>query len=256
MLRTAPTIEPDSHVGQDVAMSNPPTRVRPMRTDTPYLPYARLARHMGGLALLALLVACASLRPPATPDATRAPDLVELTTLDTSLVLDVRYATSNNFMHRPMYAQPRAFLQRPAAEALKRANAKLHESGFGIVVYDGYRPWRVTKAFWDQVPADLKRFVADPAKGSKHNRGCAADIGLVDLATGRQVPMPSDYDEMTERAYPDYTGGTPEQRANRDRLRAAMEAEGFAVYPYEWWHYDYKDWAAYPVLDVPFEQLR
>jgi D-alanyl-D-alanine dipeptidase len=205
--------------------------------------------------LCPLLAACAS-RPPATPEATRAPELVELSKLDSSLALDVRYASANNFMQRPMYAQARAFLQRPAAQALVRVNARLRADGYGLLIYDGYRPWRVTKAFWDQVPDHLKRFVADPAKGSKHNRGCAVDLSLIDLATGAPVAMPSDYDEMTERAYPDYTGGTPAQRAARDRLRASMEAEGFSVYTYEWWHFDYKDWPLYPILDVPFERIR
>lgn len=210
-------------------------------------------RHIA-LLLCLLLAACAS-HPPSTPQATRAPELVELSKLDPTLALDVRYASANNFMRRPMYAQARAFLQRPAALALLRANARLRADGLGLVIYDGYRPWRVTKAFWDQVPTDLKRFVADPAKGSKHNRGCAVDLSLIDLASGTAVAMPSDYDEMTERAYPDYAGGTPAQRAARDRLRAAMEAEGFTVYTYEWWHFDYKDWPLYPILDVPFEQI-
>src|SRR6185295_16232245 len=144
---------------------------------------------------------------------------------------------------------------RPAAEALVRAHRALAAEGYGIVVFDGYRPWSVTKLFWDVTPADKKEFVADPSQGSRHNRGCAVDLSLYDLATGREVEMPSGYDEMTERAYPDYAGGPAEARARRGILRAAMEAQGFTVYSSEWWHYDYKDWAQYPILDVPFSRL-
>jgi len=180
---------------------------------------------------------------------------VEIVTLEPGLHLDIRYATAHNFVGRPVYAEARAFLQRPAAEALVRAHRALAAEGYGIVVFDGYRPWSVTKLFWDVTPADKKEFVADPSQGSRHNRGCAVDLSLYDLATGREVEMPSGYDEMTERAYPDYAGGPAEARARRGILRAAMEAQGFTVYSSEWWHYDYKDWAQYPILDVPFSRL-
>ncbi len=118
------------------------------------------------------------------------------------------------------------------------------------------RPWAITKLFWDITPADKKQFVADPKKGSKHNRGCAVDLTLFDLKTGREVEMPGVYDEMSERSYPDYTGGTPESRKLRDLLRAAMEQEGFAVYEFEWWHFDYEDWQQYPILNIPFSGIR
>ena len=154
-----------------------------------------------------------------------------------------------------MYTQARAFLQRPAAEALVRAHRALRSRGYGILVFDGYRPWRVTKLFWDVTPPKKREFVADPAKGSKHNRGCAVDLSMYDLATGREVEMPSAYDEMSERAYPDYTGGTAAARERRDLLRAAMEKEGFTVEPNEWWHFNYRDWAAYPILDIPFSEI-
>jgi D-alanyl-D-alanine dipeptidase len=125
-----------------------------------------------------------------------------------------------------------------------------------VLVFDGYRPWSVTKLFWDLTPPAKREFVADPRKGSKHNRGCAVDMSLYDLATGREVEMPSAYDEMSPRAYPDYSGGTPDQRARRDLLRSAMEREGFTVEPNEWWHFNYKDWRLYPILDVPFAEIR
>jgi D-alanyl-D-alanine dipeptidase len=194
--------------------------------------------------------------PPRETGAFRKPDLVELVKLDRTIKLDIRYATSNNFLGRPVYKEARAFLQRPAAEALMRANKALRKKGYGLMVHDGYRPWSVTKAFWDATPADKKEFVADPSEGSRHNRGCAVDLSLFHLKTGEVVAMPSGYDEMTERSHINYTGGTEEQRRLRDLLRNAMEAEGFAVYEPEWWHYDYKDWKEYPILNIDFSGIR
>jgi D-alanyl-D-alanine dipeptidase len=193
--------------------------------------------------------------PPKEEGTFREPDLVELTKLDNSVKLDVRYATPNNFAGRAVYAEARAFLQRPAAEALVRASRALRKKGYGLAVFDGYRPWSVTKLFWDITPADKKEFVADPSKGSRHNRGCAVDLTLYDLKTGREVSMPGEYDEMSERSHINYAGGTAEQRRLRDLLRAAMEAEGFDVYAPEWWHYDYKDWRRYPVLNLGFGEI-
>lgn len=203
--------------------------------------------------------ACAPLAPadgpPASPEASRRPELVELIALDPTLKLDVRYATGNNFIGRPVYPEARAFLQRPAAEALVRVHSRLHDQGLGLLIFDGYRPWSVTKIFWDSVSGNKRNFVADPKLGSKHNRGCAVDLSLYDRQSGKAIAMPTDYDEMTTRAYPDYAGGSPESRHHRDLLRAAMEAEGYTVHPREWWHFDYKDWPEYPVIDVPFSDL-
>ena len=195
------------------------------------------------------------LEPPREEGAFLKPDLVELITLDPTIKLDVRYATTNNFLGTPVYTQGRAFLQRPAAEALVRANHELKALGFGLIIHDGYRPWYVTKIFWDATPDDKKIFVANPQEGSKHNRGCAVDLSLYDLKTGLEVAMPSGYDEMSERAYADYPGGTDEERARRALLKQAMEKQGFAVIPKEWWHFDYKDWKQYPILNVKFEDL-
>jgi zinc D-Ala-D-Ala dipeptidase len=193
--------------------------------------------------------------PPQESKTFQHPDLVEVVRLDPTIKLDVRYATTNNFLGTPVYTEARAFLQRPAAEAVVRANRELRRQGYGLIIHDGYRPWYVTKIFWDAVPADKKNFVADPAKGSMHNRGCAVDISLYDLKTGSEVTMPSGYDEMTDRAFADYTGGTAEERARRAVLRKAMEQQGFTVLPDEWWHFDYKDWKQYPILNVRFEDL-
>jgi D-alanyl-D-alanine dipeptidase len=193
--------------------------------------------------------------PPGEPGPFRAVDLVELTTLDPTIRLDVRYATADNFLSTPVYEEARAFLQRPAAEAVLRAHRSLREKGYGLLVHDAYRPWWVTKVFWDATPADKRAFVADPAKGSRHNRGSAVDLTLYRLADGRAVEMPSLYDEMSERSYPGYAGGTPEQRALRDLLRAAMENEGFCVFESEWWHFDHRDWREYPILNLSFAEI-
>lgn len=191
--------------------------------------------------------------PPASPEATREPDLVDLAEFDPRLRLDIRYATTNNFMGIVMYPEARALLQRSAAEALLRAHDRLIEQGYGLIVLDAYRPWSVTRMMWDRFPAD-RAYLADPLQGSRHNRGAAIDVTLFDLATGEEVPMPSGFDEFTQRAHPDYAGGTDAERAARDRLRAAMEAEGFTVYPNEWWHFDFADWQAYPVLNEPLSR--
>jgi D-alanyl-D-alanine dipeptidase len=195
-------------------------------------------------------------KPPAEAGPFRQPDLVELVKLDPTIKLDIHYASTNNFMGTPFYTQARAFLQRPAAEALVRANTKLHQQGYGLLIFDGYRPWYVTKMFWDGTPVVDHLYVANPAEGSKHNRGCAIDLTVYDLRTGQPLDMPSGYDEMSERAHSDYAGGTPRQNANRALLRNAMEAQGFVVNPEEWWHFDYKDWRLYPIMNVPFEQVK
>jgi D-alanyl-D-alanine dipeptidase len=180
---------------------------------------------------------------------------VEVALLDSSIHLDIRYATSNDFLGTPVYSQARAFLQRPAAEALLRVQRKLRALGYGLLIHDAYRPWYVTKIFWDATPPEGKIFVADPAQGSRHNRGCAVDLTLYDLPAGKPIEMPGAYDEMSPRSFPDYPGGTALQRWHRDLLRRAMESEGFTVYEAEWWHFDYEDWKEYPILNVPFEKL-
>ena len=193
--------------------------------------------------------------PPAETGEFRESDLVELVRLDPTIRLDIRYATTRNFLGTPLYSQARAFMQRPAAEAVVRANRKLRAQGFGLLIHDAYRPWYVTKMFWDATPPAQHEFVADPAAGSRHNRGCAVDLTLYDLKTGRAVEMPGVYDEMSHRSYPSYPGGTSRQRWYREVLRQAMEAEGFTVYEAEWWHFDYKDWKFYRIGNTPFEKL-
>lgn len=183
------------------------------------------------------------------------PDLVELRTLDSTIKYDIRYATTNNFMSAVFYRSAHAYMQRPAAESLVRVSKKLKAFGYGLLIHDSYRPWYVTKMFWDATPDDKKIFVANPENGSRHNRGCAVDLTLYDLDTGAVVEMVGGYDEMTDRSFPDYVGGTSQQRWHRELLRRSMEAEGYTVYEAEWWHYDYKTWNDYPILNLTFEAL-
>jgi D-alanyl-D-alanine dipeptidase len=181
--------------------------------------------------------------------------LVELTKVDPSIHLDIRYATSNNVFGEAVYEQARAFLQRRAAFRLKRVSAALSQKGYGLLVYDAYRPWYVTKILWEATPVDKREFVADPAQGSQHNRGCAVDLTLYDLKSGAAVGMPSGYDEMTPRSYADYAGGKAEEREHRAILREAMESEGFVQRPNEWWHFDCGDGEKYGILNLPFDQI-
>jgi zinc D-Ala-D-Ala dipeptidase len=215
-----------------------------------------LVASLGVLAASARQQATTREAPPVEQGVFRDADLVELVRLDPTIHLDIRYATPNNLTGRAVYPEARAFLQRPAAEALVRVSAALKQAGYGLAVFDAYRPWSITKVVWDVTPADKKKFVADPAVGSKHNRGCAVDLTLYELATGREVTMPSEFDEMTDRSAADYPGGPADRRATREVLRKAMEAEGFTVYPDEWWHFDYRDWRSYRIQNVGFGEIR
>ena len=194
--------------------------------------------------------------PPREDGEFQRPNLVDLSKLDPNIKLDIRYATTNNFMGEVFYQQPLAFMQRPAAEALLRAHRSLKNLGYGLLIHDAYRPWHVTKMFFDATPEKQKIFVANPANGSRHNRGCAVDLTLYDLKTGDAVPMVGGYDEFSERSYPNYPGGTSRQRWHRELLRDAMETEGFTVNEVEWWHFDYRDWRNYQILNLTFKELQ
>ncbi len=196
-----------------------------------------------------------SAEPPCEGRDFLKPDLVELTAVDPTIKLDVRYATNNNFMGMEFYREARAFMQRPAAEALASVQESLREKGYGLLVHDAYRPWYVTKMFWEATPQEKRHFVANPENGSRHNRGCAVDLTLIDLKTGAVVEMVSGYVEFSERAYPDYPGGTSLQRWHRRLLRNEMEAAGFDVYEFEWWHFDFHLWKDYPILNLKFEDI-
>ena len=193
--------------------------------------------------------------PPVETADHKPADLVDLAALDPAIRFDIRYAGHDNFMGLPLYERPAAYLQRPAAQALARAAKVLEAQGYGLLIHDAYRPWFVTWMFWEATPPEDHMFVADPAKGSRHNRGCAVDLTLYDLKTGKPVEMTGRYDEMSGRSYADFIGGTTKQRALRATLRDAMVAQGFEVYPEEWWHFDFGEWRSYGIGTKTFSQL-
>ena len=193
--------------------------------------------------------------PPMEEGPFRESELLDLTSLDPTIELDIRYATTNNFMNAVFYEDARAFLQRPGAEAVARAQRALAPYGYGLLIHDGYRPWYVTKMFWDATPTHQREFVANPASGSRHNRGAAVDLSLYSLVTREPIEMPGGYDEFSRRSYSDYPGGTARQRWHRDLLRQVMEAEGFTVNSSEWWHFDYRDWREYGIQNKVFGEI-
>lgn len=174
--------------------------------------------------------------------------MIELIQISPRIKLDIRYATTNNFTGRVVYPSSRCFLLKQTAERLHRVQLGLEKRGLGLKVYDGYRPLHVQKIFWALVPNSL--YVADPAKGSRHNRGASVDLTLVD-AEGNELPMPTEFDDFSENAGHGYQGGSEESRKNRDLLKMAMMAEGFVPYVNEWWHYDDPEWKNFPILDLP-----
>lgn len=193
--------------------------------------------------------------PGAAYAATDPAQLIELVRLDPTIKLDIKYAGTDNFISHALYNEPRAFLTVAAAQALARAHARARADGYGFTIYDAYRPLSATKIMWDATPRHLRNYVANPKKGSKHNRGCAVDLTLHDLATGNPVEMPSPFDEFTRRAHRNYMKGSTVAMENRDRLERYMEAEGFRGMSNEWWHFDFADWEDFPILDVPFDQI-
>lgn len=208
------------------------------------------------LALLLIAAACATAHPPvvrSTAEYDRLvaadPDkrLVEIT----DIPRDVRYATTNNFMHVKLYPVSKVFLRRPAAIALHEVERELAREGLGLKIFDGYRPYRVTVRMWK--PIRNPDFVADPAKGSRHNRGAAVDLTLIDLRTGRELPMPTGYDDFTPRARQDFNDLPHEELVNRARLREAMKSHGFDPLPSEWWHFDFRGWERFELLDLPLK---
>ena len=179
--------------------------------------------------------------------------LVELTKVIPGIKLDIRYATANNFMHRVMYKQARAFARAPVAEALKQIEAELNAKGLGLKIYDAYRPYAVTVDFFKMYPDT--NFVANPKYGSRHNRGCAIDLTIIDLKTGKELNMPTPYDSFSAEAASDHPGTTGEKLQNRELLKQVMQAHGFAALRTEWWHFDLVGYLQYELLDVPFAKL-
>lgn len=187
-----------------------------------------------------------------TAPALAADPLVDVRTLVPDAVLDVRYATAQNFVGRALYPAPAAYLRRSTAVKLAKAAELLRARGRRLVIYDAYRPLSVQKEMWAAKPD--RRFVADPARGSSHNRGAAVDAGLAD-AQGRALPMPSAFDEFGPRAAHGAPGVPPAARAEAQALMAAMAAAGFSPLPEEWWHYRDPESGAWPLLDVPIKEL-
>jgi D-alanyl-D-alanine dipeptidase len=179
--------------------------------------------------------------------------LVEIKKHIPNIQLDIRYATTDNFMHQKMYVQARAFTRLPVAKALKAVQAELNARGLGLKIYDGYRPYTITEKFY--LKASDKHFVADPKKGSKHNRGCAIDLSLIDMKTGKELDMPTPFDSFSPKAAADYKDLPAQVIQNRELLKTAMENHGFKVLDNEWWHFDFMGWHNFELLDIPFEQL-
>ena len=178
--------------------------------------------------------------------------MVDIQKINPKIKIDIRYATADNFMKEPLYPEARCLLRREVAEKLSKVQADLEKRGRGLKIFDGYRPLSVQKKMWARFP--LEGYISNPAKGSNHNRGAAVDVTLVD-SKGAELPMPSAYDEFSERAHRDYSGGTEEQRKNRKILEEAMQKEGFVGISKEWWHFDDKDAKQYPILDLNFSSV-
>ena len=179
-------------------------------------------------------------------------DLVELQKISPQVVQEILYATPHNFTGQTLYSLPCCFLQRPVAQRLGRVQAGLQKKGLGLKIFDGYRPLSVQRICWDLVPDP--RYVADPRIGSKHNRGAAVDVTLVDRK-GAELSMPSAFDDFTEKAHRDYAEAPQETLRNRQILEEAMVLEGFIPLSTEWWHFDDPEWETYPLLDLSFEEL-
>ena len=174
--------------------------------------------------------------------------LVDLRKIIPEAKFDIRYATSQNLIGRPLYPNADAFLRKPAALALRQVSENLKQLGLGLVIHDGYRPYEITVLFYESIKDTT--YVADPRKGSRHNRGMAIDLSLFDLETGETLIMPSEYDETTERSHHDFSGADPKALQHRQILKDAMLDVGFQLYPYEWWHYDYQGWEGCPTYDI------
>ncbi|MEJ2904010.1 M15 family metallopeptidase [Pedobacter panaciterrae] len=179
--------------------------------------------------------------------------LIEIQKAIPNIKLDIRYATKNNFMNQVMYKEARAFARKPVVEQLKKIQFALNKKGYGLKIFDAYRPYTITLAFYQK--AKDKNFVANPKKGSKHNRGCAIDLTLIDLKTGKELQMPTPYDSFAAQASPSYSNLPAPVIKNRTLLITTMQAYGFRVITNEWWHFDFVGWKKYPLMDIPFEKL-
>ena len=193
----------------------------------------------------------------ATMPAQTAPNVAELVNMAAikGLKFDLRYATDNNCFSAPLYDDSKAYLNRNAAEALGRVAKRLSDYGFGLLVWDAYRPWKVSKLAYEALPKEQKSLLPAPEKGSPHNTGNAVDVSLYNLKTGEAVEMISDFDEPSPRQYGAFVGGTSLERWERDLLQQMMSIEGFNCSDMEWWHFDFDSKNSYQLLDIPFSAL-
>jgi D-alanyl-D-alanine dipeptidase len=180
-------------------------------------------------------------------------ELVDLEKFIPGIVLDIRYATTNNFMKEKIYNQAKAYSRRSVALALKKAQADFNARGYGIKIYDAYRPYSATVKFYELYRDTT--YVASPYRGSRHNRGCALDMTIINLKTGKEVPMPTEFDSFKREAWPTTPVSDPAIRKNRDLLIQVMERNGFKVNSSEWWHFDFVGYQKYEVMDIDFEEL-
>lgn len=169
------------------------------------------------------------------------------------IVIDMRYATANNFTGEEVYDYPAALVRKPVADALAGVQQSLSWQGLGLKIFDAYRPYAATLKFYDLI-GDTN-FVAAPWHGSRHNRGAAVDVTLINLETGDELPMPTPFDEFSEKASPDYMDLPPDVLQNRAILLRIMAEFGFSVYPSEWWHFDYKGWERFGLMDLKIRDL-
>lgn len=179
--------------------------------------------------------------------------LVDLEEFIPGIILDIKYAGTDNFAGIQFYDYGKAYLRLSAAKALKAIQKELNEVGIGIKIYDAYRPYSVTEKIWDLVQDD--NYAASPQTGSRHNRGCAVDLTLIDLETNEELEMPTIYDDFNETAHHDFMGLSEEKIANREFLKAIMEKHGFEKLQSEWWHYDFSGWRNYELMNISFEEL-
>lgn len=179
--------------------------------------------------------------------------LVDLETWVPGIVLDIRYATKNNFTGEQIYDSPKAYARKPVADALKKVQADLAKRKLGLKIYDAYRPYRATVKFYE-VYRDTT-YVASPYSGSRHNRGCAVDLTVIDVRSGQELKMPTGYDVFSREAWPSTPVADPQVRRNRQLLIDVMEKYGFKVNSSEWWHFDFLGWKNYEVLDIDFAEL-
>jgi D-alanyl-D-alanine dipeptidase len=178
---------------------------------------------------------------------------VDIAVLIPNIVLDIRYATPNNVLGEAVYPQAVALLRQPVAEDLQAVQESLASRGLGLCVYDAYRPYSVTVRMYEQIQDE--NFAAPPWRGSRHNRGCSVDVGLVNLSNGERVPLPTDFDELTPATASRYGNLPAHVMLNRSILLAAMHYHGFINYPGEWWHFDHERWAEFDLMDIPFDKL-